>query len=348
MKSFLRLAVSLGLMAAFLYLAFWDIDADSMWSATTDVSIPWLGAAAGMVLFTTVLRAWRWVVLLRPVAPDVTVLDATIALTIGYAINFVSPIPRTGEAARALSLRWARGVNISSAVGTIVVEHVFDLVWLILFVAISAALLPGQIEQLFPWIQTVAALTLAAAILALVGMVLVSVYQDRGVALMHRVLGLVSESLAQMVGGLLSQFIHGLTALRTPSAYLEILISSLFLNLGYVLIYWFAFVAFGFHEAPWHLGGEAAIVIMSIASIGMVLPTQGGIGTYHFFFRHSLHSLFAVPEVSALACATLIHALSNLTFVVIGIPALFLQRRRHGRRGSLTGEFEQAALDPSN
>ena len=347
MKAFLRIAVSLGLMAAFLYWAFDDTDADSLWSAATDVSLPWLGAVVAMVLVTTVVRAWRWVVLLRPVAPEVTVYDATIALAIGYAANFASPIPRAGEAVRALSLRWTRGVNISSVVGTVIVEHVIDVIWLILFIAVSAALLPGQIEQLFPWMRTAATVALVLAVLGLAAMVGISAYQDRGVAFVHAVLGHLSESLAQMVADLLSQFIHGLAALRTPSAYLEIIVSSFLLNIGYVLIYWFAFAAFDFHSAPWHLGGTAAIVIMAVSSIGMVLPAQGGIGTYHFFFGHSLHSLFAVPAAAALACGTLIHAVSNLTFVVIGVPALFLQRHRHGQQGSLTEEFDQASSSPA-
>lgn len=343
MKSFLRLALSLGLMAAFLYWAFAGIDVGSVWSAMTAVSHLWLGAMVAMILVTVALRAWRWKVLLRPVAPEVTVVDATIALTICYSVNLVSPIPRAGEAARALSLRWKRGASISAVIGTIVVERFIDLLWLIAFIAASAVLIPGQIEQAFPWMRTAATVTFAIASAGLGGLIVVSAYGDRGVAFVHRLIARVSAGAAQTVADLLSQFIHGLAALRTPSAYLEILLSSCLLNLGYILITWFSFAAFGFHDAPWQLGGEAALVIMAISSIGVVLPVQGGIGTYHYFYGHSLYLLFAIPLASAMACATLVHAVSNLTYLAIGAPAMLLQWRRYGRRESLKAEFDSAS-----
>ena len=339
----MRLAISLGLMAAFLYWAFGDIKAGSLWAATTGVSGWWLGAAVVTILITAVLRAWRWNVLLRPVAPNVTLVDATLALCIGYAVNLISPIPRGGEAARALSLRWTRGANISAVVGTIVVERVIDMLWLLLFIAASAALLPGQIEQLFPWMRAATMITLALAILAVAGMVVVSFYKDHGVAFVHRLLAHLSERLAQTVADLLSQFIHGLVALRTPSAYLEILLSSLLLNAGYILITYFSFAAFNFQHSPWHLGGKAALVVMAVSSIGFVLPAQGGIGTYHFFYGTSLNKLFAIPQASAMACATVVHAVSSLTYFVVGAPALLLLRHRHGKRGTLKEELEQAS-----
>lgn len=342
MKSALRLAISLGLMAAFLFWAFGEIGVDELWQAITTVSPWWLVAMVVVILATAVLRAWRWVVLLRPVAPQVTVMDATLALTICYSVNLVSPIPRAGEAARALSLRWARGASVSAVVGTIVVERVIDMLWLIVFIAASAALLPGQIEQAFPQMRPAATLALILCAGALVGMVVVSAYQDRGVAFVRRLLGHASPRLADTIADLLARFIHGLAALRSPSAYAEILVSSLLLNLGYMLITWLSFAAFGFHEAPWNLGIEAALVVMAISSVGVVVPTPGGIGSYHFFYGNSLSRLFAIPAAPAMACATLVHAVSNLTYFVVGAPALYIQRRRHGRHGSLSEEFDEA------
>ena len=168
---------------------------------------------------------------------------------------------------------------------------------------------------------------------------------ERGVAIVERLLSRVSPRLGHAVGDLLARFIHGLAALRTPSAYLEILVSSCLLNLGYILITWFSFAAFGFHEAPEFPGSKAALVVMAISSIGIVIPAQGGIGTYHFFYGTCLHRLFAIPLASAMACATLVHGISSLTYFVIGAPALLVQRRRHGQRASMKDTFEQASED---
>ena len=133
-----------------------------------------------MTLVTAVVRGWRWGVLLRPVAPHVSLVDATLALSIGYAVNLVSPVPRAGEGARALSLKWTRDANISAVLGTIVVERVIDVLWLILLIAASAALLPGQIDQVFPGLLTATNVTLAFTVAALSGMFVLSAYRDRG------------------------------------------------------------------------------------------------------------------------------------------------------------------------
>jgi uncharacterized protein (TIRG00374 family) len=273
------------------------------------------------------------------------VWDATMATNIMYAVNLVSPIPRAGEAARALSLRWSRQASVSGVLGTIVVERVIDMLWLLVLIASSAALLPGQIEEVFPWMRGVALMTLAGSVVAIAGMIAISVYRDRGIEVVRRLLGRLSESLADRVADLLGKFIHGLEALRTPSAYFEIMLSSALLNAGYAMITWISFAAFGFHEAPLALGGVAALVVMAISSIGVVIPVQGGIGTYHFFYSTALKALFAVPQAPALACATVVHAVSNLTYFFLGAPALLLQRRRHGRGESLTDELEHADDD---
>jgi uncharacterized protein (TIRG00374 family) len=329
-------------MAAFLYWAFADLSLSDLWSAITSASPACIVAMVAMALVTAVIRAWRWVVLLRPVAPEVTLLDATLALNICYAVNLVSPIPRGGEAARALSLKWTRGASVTAVIGTIVVERVFDMLWLIVFIAASAALIPGQIEQAFPRIRTAATLALLLSVAALIGMIVVSAYQERGVAFVERFLLRVSPRLSEFVTSLLSKFIHGMAALRKPSAYAEILLSSCLLNLGYMLITYLSFAAFGFEAAPWNLGVKAALVVMAISQIGVVIPAPGGIGSYHFFYGRSLEKLFAIPLAPAMACATLVHAISSLTYFAIGAPALYLQKRRYSQAGSLSKELEQA------
>ena len=71
---------------------------------------------------------------------------------------------------------------------------------------------------------------------------------------------------------------------------------------------------------------------MAISSIGVIIPTPGAIGSYHLFFSEALHRLYTVPLPTALACATLTHALANLTYVLLGGPTLLWQWHR-SRRG---------------
>ena len=129
-----------------------------------------------------------------------------------------------------------------------------------------------------------------------------------------------------MIGDLLTTFLDTLYALRTFSAYGAIALSSLMLNLGYGAMIYCAFLAFDL-QATYNLGVEAALAVLAISSLGMVVPTPAGTGTYHKFFSEGLILLFAVPAVPALACATALHAIGNLTYLAIGGPALLLQKR---------------------
>ena len=337
MNKFIKTAAqylaSLGLMALFLYWAFKGIQVSELWEAIKGISLAWVGLIFLTTLLTLVLRGWRWIVFMRPFATHLSIWDTFLALTIGYAANIF--IPRSGEALRALSLKWTRGTSISAVLATVVVERILDMVWLILMLGISLLLIRGRIQQAFPWLAPATLIVLvssvlAGCILALVGLALISLYRERALSLIERLLGRVSSRLAAAVVRILETFLHGLTALHTPSAYLEILVSSILLNLGYIFILYESVAAFGLTRSH-GLGFVASLVVMAISSIGVVLPTPGGIGSYHLFFAQGL-MIYGVPQAPALACATAVHALATLTYLGIGGPALLLQRRKGAKK----------------
>ena len=333
-------------MAVFLYWAFRDIDAGALWSAARSVSPGWMAAMAGTTVLTLLLRGWRWVVLLRPVAPTVTVVDATLALGVCYSANIA--LPRAGEAARALSLKWRRNASVSAVLGTVVVERALDLLCLASLLALSAALVPGRVAALFPWEASLWGLSLtlslaqvklgilASCVAVGLGMACAYAFGDRGIRALEAVVGRLSQGLAARLGGVLQRFVQGLVAIRSASAIVEVLVSSCLLNAAYILIVYQSYVAFGFEGPPWDLGGGEALVVMAVSSIGVVIPAPAGIGPYHYFYGYSLHALFAVPLAAAMACATTVHALANLTYLAVGLPT-FLRGRRRRRRGEGPG-----------
>ena len=338
MKFLSRYAIGPGLMALFLYWAFRGIDAGALWSAARSVSPGWMAVMAATTLVTLLLRGWRWVVLLRPVAPTVTVVDATLALGVCYSANIA--IPRAGEAARALSLKWRRNASVSAVLGTVVVERALDLLCLASLLALSVALVPGRVAALFPWetslrgfsltlsLAQIQLCVLGSCIAVAAGMACAYAFGDRGIRALEAVVARLSEGLASRLGGMLRSFVHGLVALRSASALAEVLVSSILLNLAYILIIYQSYAAFGFDGPPWSLGTAEALVVMAASSIGVVIPAPAGTGPYHYFYGYSLHLLFAVPLAAAMACATTVHALANLTYLAVGLPAFLRGRRR--------------------
>jgi uncharacterized protein (TIRG00374 family) len=328
----LRYAVSLGLMALFLYWAFRDIDAEALWAAMQQASPMWLGIIVLTTLVTIVLRAWRWLVLMRPFTTSVTIWEASQALALCYGANFF--LPRSGEALRVVSLKWRHSMSMGSTAATVVVERIIDMVWLTLFVGISVLFLRTRIEVAFPWlgpwVGSAVLVALAACVAVLTLLTLVSIFRDRALEVVRRMMRPLPPRISSTVVDALGKFAHGLEALHTPSAYVEILVSSVLLNAGYILLIYEGFIAFGFHT-DYNLGAMEALVIMAISSLGIVAPVPGGTGPYHFLFSQSLLLLFAVPAAAALACATTVHALANLLYLGLSGPALLLLRRRRRR-----------------
>ena len=259
---------------------------------------------------------------MRPFAPQVKILDASLAMMICYVANFI--IPRSGEALRVLSLKWKREVPISPVLATVVVERILDLVWLVIFIGLSLLILRDRINDSFPDLVPYTIVALAGCAFALTGLVLISIFRDRALHFTERLLTPLSSKLSTVVTRHLGTFIQGLSALRNPAAYLEIVVSSFLLNFGYIMIIYAGFTSFGL-TGPEGLRLSAALVVMAISSIGVILPAAGAIGTYHFFFKESLTLLYQIPETEALACATVIHAFSNSTYFIFGLPAFFIQ-----------------------
>jgi glycosyltransferase 2 family protein len=128
----------LALQTAFGLLLLW------LWLRT--VSLPevlsharvhsWLAVVLMMFLFlvTALIRARRWLLLLRPLAP-VGMVRAFAMNAAGGILNYVIPI-RTGDAARAWWLWRRHRVPAGSALATIVIDKACDLTGVALVLAI--------------------------------------------------------------------------------------------------------------------------------------------------------------------------------------------------------------------
>lgn len=325
MKTALKYTLSLGLTAAFLYWAFAGTDLGAVWQSMAAMSL-WSVAAIVLITLTTmVLRAWRWQILMRPFAPQVDLAGASSAVCICYAANCA--VPRSGEALRALSIKWRYGTPLPSLVTTVVVERVLDLFTLILVVGATFGLLQARLSQAFPWLGNAAVWGLVGCLVFSGVLLALFLFQERAAALLLRLLQPLSPRLAQRAADLLHTFLAGLKALGSPTAYGAIILSSLLLNAGYALMIYAAFEAFDMVD-QFGLGLDATLAIYAVSSLGMVIPTPAGTGTYHKFFADGLTLLFAVPAVQALACATALHAIGNLTYVVLGGVAFLLQRQK--------------------
>jgi uncharacterized membrane protein YbhN (UPF0104 family) len=96
--------------------------------------------------------------------------------------------------------------------------------------------------------------------------------------------------------------------------------------LNYVFSSWIAFFMFGMFNAAFVM----AWVTMSISAIGVMIPTPGGIGSYHTITKAILAGLYQLSVSAAIAYALVSHAISYTLAVLLAIVYFFLFRKRYG------------------
>ena len=87
----------------------------------------------------------------------------------------------------------------------------------------------------------------------------------------------------------------------------------------FVMIY----ITFWSFQFTSHLGVLTGLTVFVMASFGMVAPSPGGIGTWHFMVIETL-VIYGVERTPANAFAFAAHGTMTLLLVVIGLISLIL------------------------
>ena len=319
LKTVLKLVVSLGLAGAFLWAAFQDVELHTFWRAIRDAQPFWLILSALLLVLSNLPRAWRWLILMAPISRQISLRRAFTALLIGYAANNL--LPRAGEVARAVAIKQDQDLPLSGLLATVLVERVLDVLTLLLLFGIILFAFRSDISDAFPWMEGVGLVAFAFTFLLLALFGILSAYGDRVLGPLGRAFGRISQPLADRLTEMLRAFFLGMGSVRSPAGYAEIALSTLLLNGIYLLVVYLVYLSFHFPE-QYGLDLATALVVMVISTVGIIIPTPGGTGTYHFFCSQTLYQLYGVPKPQALAFATALHGISYFTLLISGGPGL--------------------------
>ena len=305
----LQAAVSLALAALLLALFLRQVRFAEIGAALRSVSLPWLAAATGVAISTFVLRAIRWTWLLKPVG-RVGVLPAFAATSVGFAANNLPG--KVGEVLRPAFLARSERLPFSPLLASIVLERVLDGFAVLFFFAFAvAAGLPrsGGLGQLvLPGVFMVGA---AAA-------VVFAVFQRaRTEAFLDLFWRRLPAGAQPRVRGFANSFIDGFAPLKDAKLFLLVFGGSL--GMWLVINFQMALLLIAFHvPAPlW-----AAFVATTFAVLGLMVPTPGGLGSYHVAVQFALTYFYGIPVGTASAIALLAHAISFVPITLIGVGFL--------------------------
>ena len=252
------------------------------------------------------LRSSRWGLLLEPLEPLSQRLLLPIT-SIGFLFVWILPA-RLGEVARPYLLQQNSKVSLSPAMGSVVLERLIDSTFLVLLLTIClpALRLPGLILSAFKGFVFI---LFAAALLLLLGSL--PKFRERLFQFFSIIL---PASWSEYLTRIADTFYSGMQAVMSLKRLLSILaLTSIIWGTGLA-----AFLVL-FHSMDLRLGLLAATTILVLTCLGIALPAAPGfIGNYHYACVVAM-GLFGVAKDTALAYAILIHFLTMVVLVAMGL-----------------------------
>lgn len=234
------------------------------------------------------------------------------ALMVGYLVNLL--LPRVGELTRCAILSKKEKVTIAALIGTVIAERLLDLLMLFILIFMAFAIYSKKVLTVFNQLKVVdhsSEKYLVYGIFLFIIAVLLLTYFlffDKKWTLFNKIKHLFN----QVKSGVLS-----IKNVNHPKLFF---VYTSLIWIFYILSSWLGFKVF---LATRHLDWQAAILMVSGGSIGMIVPIQGGIGAYHFIVTECLKFLNINAKIG-LEYATLIHASQTLIVIIIGLLSLIL------------------------
>lgn len=232
----------------------------------------WLVIAMAIGVVGHYSRALRWKQLITPLGYQPTNANAFASVMIMYMANFA--VPRLGEVSRCAIMKRYEGIPLNLSVGTMITERFVDLICLILITFLAIALEYELVrEKIFNKIFADFSFDFSSLlILAAVGLgILVILFLMRNkikqLSFYHKVKKFV---LGLIEGG------KSILKLEKPGLFL---FHTFFIWFAYFVSFYLAFRCFGFTE---HLGPKAGLAVLVFGSFGVVAPSPGGLGAFHW------------------------------------------------------------------
>jgi uncharacterized protein (TIRG00374 family) len=278
------------------------------------------------------LRAWRLIVLLRPVR-RVRAWPAFCYTAVGFLAILAFPF-RIGELARPLLLAEQEKVPFATGLATVAVERCLDGLAFAGLIALTAFWLP------LPEGAAALGYLMGAGYLLLLGVLVWAwLFRESCLAFILRIGRWATPRWSETISEGARRFLDGLGSLPNSRAVgTAILLSAVIWLVGVCVNY------VSFFALDLMLPVVAAAALQVLVTVGVLLPAAPGfVGSYHFFAITAL-GLFGVTGAVALSYAVLLHATILLTYVLVGVVCgLLLQTGWCHRLLEVARERDQAA-----
>jgi len=323
LKRLFQVAAIVALTVFFLWLFLKNANLGDVWHILRSVNPWWLALAVALNVGALFFRTFRWRAIL--VGRDhPRFYPAFFANAIGYMISTLLPI-RAADVLRPALLTRKSEVRFSAALGTVMTERILDLISILTlfmwFVALrwrEYSTLPATAE-LWRFVVRPAALASAGILLLVIAFVIGLYFFRSKVRRFHEwVGGIVPKRFRGSWMNFFDAFVQTLALARQPVAGSIVILSTL--GLWACLTLQFTYTVKALHL---HLPIDSAFFVTGATTLGLAVPTPGGIGGMHKICQFVLTRFYAMGIDESVAAAVLFHLVGSLPVVIVG-TSLFI------------------------
>ena len=303
------------LVAVFLiWLSLRGVDFADFVEAMRSAHYIWIVPVVVATLFSHWIRAYRWQVLVKALPNNsssrIPTSELFASVMIGYMVNYA--LPRVGEVARCTHLSTRHRMSFPAILGTVAIERVADVLVLGLGLIVTALFLRGRLQSMFELVEwpQIPWAWIGICCLGLAFVIYFGLRSNAASPLRTRLLSLITA----FVGGLK-------TIVRTPERWRLVWTTTL-MWLTYGLMAYIPFLMFDLQSSD-GLSYWDGLAIMFIGVLGMVVPTPGGAGTFHYITVLTLTVVYGITHSDAGAYAVFVHGAQLLLYLSSGALVLF-------------------------
>jgi uncharacterized protein (TIRG00374 family) len=316
--SFITLPIALGVFLIWYSVSkFTPADIQSIKASFESANYWWVALSLFFGILSHLSRAYRWQFLLEPLGYKPKFANSIMTVLIAYLLNLF--IPRSGEIARAASIKKYENIPFEKAIGTIVAERVADVIMLFSITGIAFFL---QTELLGSYLfkeDGESSIYLKIAFLVLFPILGIATYY-----FLKKSTNPFFQKIFKFIKGL----IDGVKSIITMKKKWQFIFHTVFIWLMYVLMFYT--VTFALPETT-NLPFAAIIVAFVVGGFSMAL-TNGGLGTYPVFVASAL-ILYNIDDNAARAFGWIMWTAQTLMVIAFGGLAFLLipiyNRKRH-------------------
>jgi glycosyltransferase 2 family protein len=268
LRNLIKYALFLGIGVGLLWFAYRNVKLEKIMDSLSHAN--WLLIVLALILnySATVIRGLRWNTLLQPLGYRADPWTCVHSVAFGYLMNDL--VPRSGELARCTLLNRAEKIPVDKLFGTVLLERIVDIIMLLIAMMTAVFFNADALSVLMANADASKGKTLliilAIGIIGLIG----TIFFLRKFS---------NIPFVAKVNKFFSGVLNGIKSILLLKKKLQFVLLTFAIWLT-----WLFMTQTMMLSLPETAGLDLAdsLFLMVAASLGMIIPTQGGIGAYHY------------------------------------------------------------------